>query len=278
MTKMHLNELEITEPLVRSLLQSQCLTWAHLPLKPIESSGTDHALFRLGDAYVALAEDCALFLNTLHKINFANAIVYFSYSFNMQRNFMRQYLYQHWADSTLILALGIMAVLLSFLPTTPWYLFLIWLQFPVYLIHEFEEHVFPGHFRQFINREVFHSTSDNAPLSVPAVFWINILAIWVLFPIAAILAQNVSPAFGLLLPIFGLFNATLHIVMFIVKRKYNPGLIVSACLNYPTGIYTLYVLAQQNIIHRLSLSMALLVTVFAHALIIVCVLKNKKFR
>jgi hypothetical protein len=47
------------------------------------------------------------------------------------------------------------------------------------------------------------------------------LAIWILFPIAAILAQNVSPEFGLLLPIFGLFNATLHIIMYIVKGKYT---------------------------------------------------------
>ena len=189
---------------------------------------------------------------------------------------MRQYLYHHWAESTLILALGIIVLLLSFFSVTPWYLFLIWLQFPIYLIHEFEEHVFPGKFKEFINKEIFKSTDTNAPLTTVAVFWINILAIWVLFPLAAILAQNVSPKFGLLLPVFGVFNATLHIVMFVVKRKYNPGLVVSVLLNYPTGIYTVYVLAQNGFVCAMSLSAALLVTILAHALIVIMVIRARK--
>lgn len=49
---MHENEFEIDEDFVCSLLKSQCPEWAHLPLKPIVSSGTDNALFRLGDSYI----------------------------------------------------------------------------------------------------------------------------------------------------------------------------------------------------------------------------------
>jgi aminoglycoside phosphotransferase (APT) family kinase protein len=52
MPKMHENELDIDEHLVRALLESQCPKWAHLPLKAVTSSGTDHALFRLGNEYV----------------------------------------------------------------------------------------------------------------------------------------------------------------------------------------------------------------------------------
>lgn len=52
MIKMHNNELEINEHLVHLLLKSQCPHWAHLTTKPIASSGTDNALFRLGDDYV----------------------------------------------------------------------------------------------------------------------------------------------------------------------------------------------------------------------------------
>ena len=189
---------------------------------------------------------------------------------------MRQYLYHHWAESTLVLAIFSSLLLLSFLPTTPWYLFLIWLQFPVYLVHEFEEHVYPGKFREFINREVFHSNRNDFPLTIPAVFWINILAIWILFPLAAILAQNLSPAFGLLLPIFGLFNASLHIIMLLVKRRYNPGVVVSIFLNYPTGIYTLYVLNRDGFIHSMGLSVAILVTVLAHAVMILAVLNERR--
>lgn len=44
MTKIHENELEINEALVRSLLKSQCPQWADLPLIPIKSSDTDNVL------------------------------------------------------------------------------------------------------------------------------------------------------------------------------------------------------------------------------------------
>lgn len=52
MPKMHENELSIDESLVRTLLTNQCPNWAYLPLTPISSSGTDNALFRLGNDYV----------------------------------------------------------------------------------------------------------------------------------------------------------------------------------------------------------------------------------
>jgi aminoglycoside phosphotransferase (APT) family kinase protein len=52
MIKMHENEFTIDEYLVRLLLKSQCPQWANLPLKTIPSSGTDHALYRLGRRFV----------------------------------------------------------------------------------------------------------------------------------------------------------------------------------------------------------------------------------
>ena len=49
MTRMHEDELEIDEPLVRRLLAGQFPDWARLPLRRIEPSGTVNAIFRLGD-------------------------------------------------------------------------------------------------------------------------------------------------------------------------------------------------------------------------------------
>ncbi|MBX3710165.1 MAG: aminoglycoside phosphotransferase family protein [Gammaproteobacteria bacterium] len=48
MGKMHENEFEINEDIVRTLLKSQCPQWADLSISPIKSTGTDNALFRLG--------------------------------------------------------------------------------------------------------------------------------------------------------------------------------------------------------------------------------------
>lgn len=47
--RMHADEVEVEEPLVRRLLHAQMPQWADLRLDPVASVGTGHALFRLGD-------------------------------------------------------------------------------------------------------------------------------------------------------------------------------------------------------------------------------------
>lgn len=49
MTRMHEDELEIGEGLVRRLVAEQFPEWAGMPLRRIEPSGTVNAIFRLGD-------------------------------------------------------------------------------------------------------------------------------------------------------------------------------------------------------------------------------------
>lgn len=46
---MHADELDVDAALVRRLLRAQLPRWADLPLERVESAGTDHALYRLGD-------------------------------------------------------------------------------------------------------------------------------------------------------------------------------------------------------------------------------------
>lgn len=47
--KMHAGEVDTDEELVRRLLVGQFPMWAELPIDRIGSSGTDHAIYRLGD-------------------------------------------------------------------------------------------------------------------------------------------------------------------------------------------------------------------------------------
>jgi aminoglycoside phosphotransferase (APT) family kinase protein len=51
-TKMHADELDIDETLVRGLVAAQFPAWAGLPLEPVLPRGTDNALYRLGDDMV----------------------------------------------------------------------------------------------------------------------------------------------------------------------------------------------------------------------------------
>jgi aminoglycoside phosphotransferase (APT) family kinase protein len=52
-TKMHADEIETDAPLVRRLLAGQFPQWAALPITPVASYGTDHAIYRLGDHLAA---------------------------------------------------------------------------------------------------------------------------------------------------------------------------------------------------------------------------------
>jgi len=48
-TKMHADEVEIDEALVRLLLGEQFPEWVDRPLHRVEPEGTDNAIFRLGE-------------------------------------------------------------------------------------------------------------------------------------------------------------------------------------------------------------------------------------
>jgi aminoglycoside phosphotransferase (APT) family kinase protein len=49
MGKMHADEVDIDSSLVARLLAGQFPQWANLPLLPVPSAGTDHAIYRLGN-------------------------------------------------------------------------------------------------------------------------------------------------------------------------------------------------------------------------------------
>jgi len=46
--KLHADELDIDDALVRRLLREQFRQWAELPLEPVASSGTVNVVYRLG--------------------------------------------------------------------------------------------------------------------------------------------------------------------------------------------------------------------------------------
>jgi hypothetical protein len=47
--RMHADEMPTDVSLVRRLLAAQFPNWADLPIEPVESAGTDNAIYRLGN-------------------------------------------------------------------------------------------------------------------------------------------------------------------------------------------------------------------------------------
>lgn len=149
------------------------------------------------------------------------------------------WLYQNWWKSTLFLAIYLFLFLNIYLKDSNYPVYLIWIQFVVYLIHQFEEYVFPGGFVSFFNLKILKSKDGDFPLNNKASFWINIPIIFVAYPISAILADTLNLSIGLWTVYFSVINALSHVGMFF-KVKYNPGLLASIVLNIPVGLYTIY--------------------------------------
>lgn len=181
---------------------------------------------------------------------------------------MLQYLYKDWARAGSLLALYTTLLIVCMVPHVDFFIVLVWLQFPVYLLHEFEEHAYPGGFKEFVNKNVFHVYDQDIPLTEERVFWINILAVWVLFPLVAVAAQFIDPVWGLLSICFSLVNASLHILMGIGRRMYNPGLLASVFLNYPVGIYALLVAHREGYLLTSYMVGFFLFSVAVHILIV----------
>ena len=130
----------------------------------------------------------------------------------------------------------------------PTYTWLLWLQVPVLMLHEFEEYVLPGGFKSFFNHDTVFASEvpgDNTPLNEGYVFAVNIISVWGWGILGALLA-GVAPWVGFSLVIFNiLINDVQHSVLFQIRHQgYNPGLITTMVLLLPYGTFMfIYVIA-----------------------------------
>ncbi len=94
------------------------------------------------------------------------------------------WIYKNWAKLSVLLAIIVTIFIFIFVRSTNIVLFLIWIQIPIYLLHQFEEHTWNG-FKNYVNKKVFKVSQGDFPLNDKNIFWINIPIIWILMPIFA---------------------------------------------------------------------------------------------
>ena len=175
-----------------------------------------------------------------------------------------KWLERNWPISTIFLAAYVTLMLVLFVRHDH-ALFLIWLQLPVYFLHQFEEYVFPGGFVPWFNRHILDSPRDEWPLTPTVALWINVPIIFIAFPIGGVLAAEVDITWGLWMAYFAVVNAAGHVVMSIVFRGYNPGVVVSALLNIPLGIYAIAYLTTNDLISTTTNVVGLLIGIALQA-------------
>jgi hypothetical protein len=116
---------------------------------------------------------------------------------------------------------------------------LIYLQLPIYMLHQYEEHD-RDRFRLWVNRMLGHGDV----LTPTATFWINSLLVWLLDVVALYLACFVDLSLGLIAIYLPMLNAFGHIIPSLVKRQYNPGLITSVAVFLPVGLLSTYLVSR----------------------------------
>jgi hypothetical protein len=147
---------------------------------------------------------------------------------------------------------------------------LVYLQLPVYMLHQWEEHT-GDRFRVYVNR---HIVGGREALTPTATFWINALGVWAVDLLALHLAGFVQLSLGLIAVYLPLINALGHVAPAIATRQYNPGLWTALFLFLPVGGWSWHVIGTASDATWESHTIGVAVALAVHAAIVVHVLRR----
>jgi hypothetical protein len=148
-------------------------------------------------------------------------------------------------------------------------LVLVYLQMPIYMLHQLEEHD-DDRFHHAINAMIGNGR-DVLPSS--AIFVINI-GVWVVNLISFALAAHAGIGWGLIGAYAMLVNAVVHIADGVAKRAWNPGLVTAIVLFLPVGLGGLWAISATGDATALQHGVGLGVALAIHAGIIIYVVGN----
>lgn len=143
-------------------------------------------------------------------------------------------------------------------------LFAVFLQLPIYMLHQFEEHD-NDRFRLFVNKTV---GGGHEVLSHRAVFMINVPGVWGVIAVSFYLAAYVSPGYGLIAVYLTLVNSIVHIVPSAILRMYNPGLATAVFLFLPASLFAIVTLQHTGQIDWYHHLLGILIAVGIHVAIV----------
>jgi hypothetical protein len=158
----------------------------------------------------------------------------------MRSGAIRAWLYANWFYAGLTASLFLFAVTPLLWNVESRSLLVVFLQLPIYMVHEVEEH-YHDRFRLFFNEKL--AGGRNA-LTPDAVLVSNLGGVWGVDLTALYLAHFVNPGLGLIAMYLAIVNAFVHIAAAVAFRAYNPGLVTAILLLLPAGSAGWWVLAR----------------------------------
>ena len=148
---------------------------------------------------------------------------------------MMNRLVSYWVYGGFLAAFLLLGLMPTFTRSWDLDLILVFLQLPVYMLHQLEEHD-DDRFRRFIN-DLIGGGRD--VLTKGAVFVINVPGVWGVNLVSILLAFFLDLGFGLIGIYLTLINGLVHLAQALRLKRYNPGLITAVFLFLPVGGFAL---------------------------------------
>lgn len=174
------------------------------------------------------------------------------------------WLLRQWQYAGFLTGIILLVLLPLWASETGLVLALVYLQLPLYMLHQLEEHA-GDRFRRFVNDRM---AGGRDALTPRATLVINVVGVWVVDLIVLYLAFFVNPGLGLIAVYLSVVNAIVHLAAAIALRAYNPGLWTAILLFLPLGVWSLYVLTSAGA-GIWEHALGLIVAVALHAMIVV---------
>ena len=133
----------------------------------------------------------------------------------------------------------------------------------IYFVHQIEEHLWPGGFRQFTDAHMFHSGNDDWPVNISGVALVNIAYVWLPVGLAVAFPEALRWV-GLGWVGLTLINGIIHVVTTIRLRIYNPGLVTSIVLFLPFTIYVLVLEVERGMLTGAEVGLIALCGILLH--------------
>jgi uncharacterized protein with HXXEE motif len=144
---------------------------------------------------------------------------------------------------------------------------LIYVQLPVYMAHQLEEHA-GDRFRLYVNDRL---AGGRAALGRGATFAVNLLGVWVLIIAAIMLAYYVDAGLGLIGVYLTGVNAVVHILVALRRREYNPGLITAVAVFVPLTVWAAIEVNDRYDVPTGTDLLALAIAVLGHVAIVAAI-------
>lgn len=171
----------------------------------------------------------------------------------------------YWYRAGAVAAVLLLALVPVWLRVGSTTLAIVYLQLPIYMIHQLEEHRGDA-FRTFFNLRI---ASGRDALTPRAVLLINVVGVWLVDIVVIYLATFVDLSWGSFAAALAIVNGIVHVGAAIILRRYNPGLMTGLVLFLGFGGWSLATISATSNAQPPMLVMAFLFAIGSHVAILV---------